>query len=303
MGEKLNKEAPNFIITRTDWIKIQQYARYAYDEGGNEIGGMMVLSPLTWDDREVYQLHHPVILEQEISAGNTVLTAEALAVHYGKMADKFGSKIRHVWWHSHHKMGAFWSGTDDDTIMGTKSPDFTVSLVINLYQDYKLRVQWFKPFEHEENVPLQIIDKPLLKEVTKSIANEVDKLCSERKAVVKSGWSRGVGSPTNIRHYMPHNRYDTQMSLLNDPWDDPGDPQFPHMPEYMTVYDFMDDLLGKYISGEIRTKEFNSLCSQSNQSLKESNSSFRIKILPKKKLQVEVYSMNPRDFITRGGRV
>ena len=102
---------------------------------------------------------------------------------------------------------------------------------------------------------------------------------------------------------MPHNRYDTQMSLLNDPWDDPGDPQFPHMPEYMTVYDFMDDLLGKYISGEIRTKEFNSLCSQSNQSLKESNSSFRIKILPKKKLQVEVYSMNPRDFITRGGRV
>ena len=38
---------------------------------------------------------------------------EKLAIHYSKMIGKHGNNVRHCWWHSHHTMGAFWSGTDD----------------------------------------------------------------------------------------------------------------------------------------------------------------------------------------------
>ncbi len=301
----MNKEKNidyKFLITRKDWLKVQMYARYAYENGGNEIGGMMVLSPIKYDDTDMYQMHHPVILEQEISGGNTILTAEALAVHYSKMSDKFGKNIRHLWWHSHHKMGAFWSGTDDKTIMDNKTPDFSVSLVINLFQDYKLRVQWFKPFEHEENVPLLILDKALIEPIPKYIEKECEKLCSERTVV--------SANPRGIRRWSPQgsgweycNAQQTSLPGL-DPWEtevDLTEPMLPNNPLYMMLYDYLDDITGKLITGEIDYKNFRACCEGTNANLKNQGNPFRVKMFKKKALESDMYTMNTRDFITEKG--
>ena len=126
-----------FAITKNDWDKIQGYATIAYDKHKCEIGGMMVM---IMDDQGDYLMQDPVILKQDISGAQCDLDDEALAAYYGQALHKYGPGTRFVWWHSHHTMAAFWSGTDTNTIEGTPTADFSVSLVINLKGEYKLRV-------------------------------------------------------------------------------------------------------------------------------------------------------------------
>ena len=149
------KMVPEFFISKNDWKKIIQYAESSYRQFKAEIGGQCVVVE---DAEGNFWLKDPVILKQEVSAANCEMDEEALAIHYGKMADKYGDDVRHCWWHSHHTMGAFWSGTDDKTIMENETNDFSVSLVVNLKQEYKLRVQMFYPIEAEVNVTLNIQD-------------------------------------------------------------------------------------------------------------------------------------------------
>ena len=66
----------NFYMNEKDWNTLQNYAKYAYDEHQSEIGGMMIAEQ---DKENKWKLHKPVNLEQEISAGNTVLDKDALS--------------------------------------------------------------------------------------------------------------------------------------------------------------------------------------------------------------------------------
>ena len=169
-----------FWISKDNWNKIIAYAESAYHQMKSEIGGQMVV---VVDDEGDFILENPVILKQEVSAGNCEMEAEALAVHYSKMAGKYGDDVRHCWWHSHHTMGAFWSGTDNSTILENESKDFTISLVVNLKQEYKLRVQFFYPFKHEENVTLNFLEELDAKRNDK-LDKEVEELCTKEATVV-----------------------------------------------------------------------------------------------------------------------
>ena len=102
------KIVPEFYIEKKDWDKIIQYAESSYRQFKAEIGGQCVVIP---DKDGEFWLTHPVIMKQEVSSANCELDETALAIHYSKMAGKYGDKVRHCWWHSHHTMGAFWSGT------------------------------------------------------------------------------------------------------------------------------------------------------------------------------------------------
>ena len=104
------------------------------------------------------------------------------------------------------------SGTDDSTILENKSNDFTVSLVVNLKQEYKLRVQFFYPFEHEENVKLNfMIDDVERDEV---LDKEVKELC-EKDTVTVTSQRNGWG------HHIGYNRYNNGSQLaLNEQNDD-----------------------------------------------------------------------------------
>ena len=144
-----NNKNKKFWISQENFDKVIAYAESAYRQFKSEIGGQLVVLEDADGD---YILEDPVILKQEISSGNCELDGEQLAIHYSKMIGKHGNNVRHCWWHSHHTMGAFWSGTDDATILSHPANDWTLSLVVNLKKEYKLRIQFFSPFMHEENV-------------------------------------------------------------------------------------------------------------------------------------------------------
>ncbi len=307
------QDKPKFYIMRNDWLKIIQYARCAYEKWKHEIGGMMVI--VKEDDR--WRLMDPVILKQETSGGNCDIDAEALAIYYGKVSDKYeGKEIRHLWWHSHHTMQAFWSGTDTNTIEGTPTPDFSVSLVINLYQEYKLRVQWFQPYMHAEDVELQIIDKALLNDIPAVVEKEVEKLCEQQSnyglvkpgAVQKYNHHKGVWQDVNSynRSFMRGlANDDAQESLFG--YEDLSTlqdcPLRPQDPNYMMVYDWAEEATGKLITGEVEYKEFRKHCESSNANLKHMGNPWRVKMYKKKYLQENMYTMPTNAFVEmKGGK-
>jgi|LULM01.1.fsa_nt_gb hypothetical protein len=200
-----------FWISRENWNKVIAYAESAYRQYKSEIGGQLVVLEDADGD---YILEDPVILKQEISSGNCELDGEQLAIHYSKMIGKHGNNVRHCWWHSHHTMGAFWSGTDDATILSHPAKDWTLSLVVNLKKEYKLRIQFFSPFMHEENVELNFLQEEY--DVDDAIDKEVEELCTKETRVITYG-GRGtkVNQGTLWTQPRVYNGYDS-YGWLND---------------------------------------------------------------------------------------
>ena len=200
-----------FWISRENWNKVIAYAESAYRQYKSEIGGQLVVLE---DKDGDYILEEPVILKQEISSGNCELDGEQLAIHYSKMIGKYGNNVRHCWWHSHHTMGAFWSGTDDATILSHPAKDWTLSLVVNLKKEYKLRIQFFSPFMHEENVELNFLQEEY--DVDDAIDKEVEELCTKETRVITYG-GRGtkVNQGTLWTQPRVYNGYDS-YGWLND---------------------------------------------------------------------------------------
>ena len=164
-----------FCITQKNWDTILGYAEEAYDTEKSEIGGMSVMVE---DKNGDWHLQDPVILKQEISSGNTVLEKDALAEYYTKQACKMGKKnYRFCWWHSHHTMNAFWSGTDIAAIDEFSDGDFSFALVVNLKGEYKFRVSVWSPVEAHQDVELEVYN--IRSRRTKKIKSEVAELCSK----------------------------------------------------------------------------------------------------------------------------
>ena len=193
---------PEFYIEKKDWDKVISYAQAAWDEHNSEIGGMMVVVKDTDGD---WSIQDPVIMKQRISAGNTHLDKEELAKYYTKAAIKYkDNEFRFCWWHSHHTMGAFWSGTDTSTIDEYSDGDFSFALVVNLKEEYKFRVSVWQPIETHEDVEITILNNE--RKVSKSIIKEVNKLCSKESYAR----SKGIVKSSNYKHL-------GQTSLWNKP--------------------------------------------------------------------------------------
>jgi len=174
-----------FYITQKNWDKILGYAEEAYDTEKSEIGGMSVMVE---DKDGDWTLEQPVILKQEITTGNTVLEKEALSRYYSKVGKKMGNKnFRFCWWHSHHTMSAFWSGTDITAIDEYSDGDFSFALVVNLKGEYKFRVSVWNPVEAHQDVELEIIDAK--HRCTKKMKEEVKTLCSRPTSTYSGSYS------------------------------------------------------------------------------------------------------------------
>ena len=177
--ENKPNENTKFWIHPDDFNKIISYAAASYNEFKAEIAGQMIVEQ---DEDGDYILKTPEILKQEVSGGECSLDAEELALYYSRNARKYGIDVRFCWWHSHHTMKAFWSGTDDETILSNKAKDWSVSLVVNLKKEYKLRIQFFEPFLHEVNVDLNFLSVD--DDINESIIEEVKEKCTKSKPVV-----------------------------------------------------------------------------------------------------------------------
>ena len=254
------KMIPEFFISKNDWKKIIQYAESSYRQFKAEIGGQCVVVE---DAEGNFWLKDPVILKQEVSGGNCEMEEEALAIHYGKMADKYGDDVRHCWWHSHHTMEAFWSGTDDKTIMENEADDFSVSLVVNLKQEYKLRVQMFYPIEAEVNVPLNIADEiPQSKAIDKEVTSKCEK---ESPRVITYGGHNHRYSQRELFDYNSGFHYGHMV------YDNDCDFKSLTSEQYTQLMKFIDELAEKFYDNKISYEEYKKEAKEANKKLKKHN--------------------------------
>ena len=202
-----------YNISKENWDTIISYAQAAYDIHSAEIGGMSVM--VEGDDE--WTLHDPVILKQEVSAGNCVLDKEALAVYYATAGEKWKKhNFRFCWWHSHHTMKAFWSGTDLTAIQEFSEGDISFALVVNLKEEYEFRVSVWKPLEVHQDVELNIGERS----VDSKITEEVKALTS--KPTYINTWGNKTKSTYMQNGKFRHNEmtlWNNSFGIIDDPID------------------------------------------------------------------------------------
>ena len=167
-------------ILKECWDKIINYAKAAYHGEKAEIGGMSVV---TQDKDGDWWIEDPQILNQEIAGTTCDLDKEDLAKYYTQMAVKYkDTNFRFCWWHSHHTMDAFWSGTDLSSIdeYGEGESDLSFALVVNLKEEYKCRISVWKPLQVHQDVELEIVGKKDV-DIPLEIVTEVKAKCRTRK--------------------------------------------------------------------------------------------------------------------------
>jgi hypothetical protein len=104
-----------------------------------------------------------VLIEQTIAASNCTLDREALAMYYSdsvkhyKKEDITSDKFLYVWWHSHHNMQAFWSSTDEKTILEAAENGPSMSLVVNIKGEYKITYTIKEPIRAYLNCNIKFI--------------------------------------------------------------------------------------------------------------------------------------------------
>ena len=86
-------------------------------------------------------------------------------------------EIQFVWWHSHHTMSAFWSPTDLTAINEFNNGKMSLSLVVNLREEYLFRVNIWKPYPIHQDVDLKI--RKLKRKIPKKIVKEIEELCTQ----------------------------------------------------------------------------------------------------------------------------
>ena len=247
-----------FNMNGKDWDNIINYAKVAWEEDKSEIGGMMIASKDTDGD---FVLTDPVILKQQVSGSNTILEKEALAKYYATTAIKNdGKEIIFVWWHSHHTMAAFWSSTDLAEIETTKSGNVSMSLVVNLKEEYIFRVNIWQPIEAYKELIINIIRPAKL--VPKSILKEYKKLCSDIPSVIT----------TKVNPYYTRQKYKVINNHIK--WADTTD----NDSEYVDLETKVDNLLTDLTIGSINYDKFKSTLIDLNMELEKTDSELECEI-------------------------
>ncbi len=271
-----------FYISKKDWDKIISYAGIAYDEFNAEIGGMAVVIQ---DKDNDWTIKDPVILDQVITAGNTHLNKESLAPYYTKMAKKYSKKnFRFCWWHSHHTMQAFWSGTDLATIDEFQDGDFSFALVVNLKEEYKCRVSIWKPFAMHTDVELNILTTA--NKYSKNMVDEVKEKCSKPNMLTKGYhktapeqsmplWSRHQSIPINADSLVDTKSYD-----------------------YTEAYVLIHNLQKKQADGSLKYTQYLKAVEDFNNKAIEESSGTTIKLLTKEDWESSNLITTPNDHIT-----
>tara|TARA_R110002020_G_scaffold443766_2_gene655066 strand:- start:3589 stop:4596 length:1008 start_codon:yes stop_codon:yes gene_type:complete len=301
----------DFYIQKKDWDRIINYARAREQECGDEIGGMAVIVKDKDDD---YLIKQPVILKQETTGATCTLDKDELAQYYSDMAHKYGNNVQFLWWHSHAKMGAFWSGTDTNTMTEYKNSHWSAFLVVNVREEYKFRVQYWQPYEMGEDIDLNILtSKTKERAIPKNILNDIKDKCCE-KTVVKSNYS----GYTRYNHVGQANLWqnpnvptkDTELDSLLDELETMVDCGMNYYGVEVTIQEepvayLIEQLeMGnqKYCEGQISYAKYAKAVNEFNDTLRRlegpNSPKLRVDLYSENKLLDKCMELSPQDFIT-----
>jgi hypothetical protein len=158
------------ILSQTAWQKIKAYT----DNCPYEIGG---LGQVTTDGVNFY-VSDAEIFTQKVTEAHVDMTAETLATfQFEKLQAKQSLKDYKFWWHSHAKMGVFFSGTDTATIDSSTEFPWLVSIVTNHKHELVGRVDIYVPVHmYVDKVTVEIeqaVDTALLERCKQDIKDKV----------------------------------------------------------------------------------------------------------------------------------
>ena len=299
----------DFWISNKDWDKIINYARAREEECGDEIGGMAIAKQ---DKDGDWILSEPTILKQETTGGTCTLDKDELAQFYADKAAKHGINIQFVWWHSHAKMDAFWSGTDTATMKEYQAGNWSMFLVVNVREEYKFRVQYWKPFELGEDIELNIIDKKNKYKVPKSIMKEVSKKCNKASIVNYSYRNNVINRQTNMFQQTPIPISSETNSLLDEFESSmvSGGISNPSSTIESEPIEFLiwqlEEGNAKFIDGRVNYKRYKDTLEQFNDTLRRlegpNSPKLRVQIYPEKVLMDTIMTSFAHDFITLNGQ-
>ena len=245
-----------FYILEDDWYKLQAWATIAYEEDKNEISGLMTAVPQ--EDGRI-KVGDVEILKQENSGTNTELNGDAVSEYMMKYGMKYNNpNMKFVWWHSHHTMGAFWSGTDENEIKAWKNTSYSLALVINLKEEYLFRVSLWQnsglPIEQHIDTTLTIERETPKINITKAMKKQYEKLCDNKVATYGKGW----------QHYQ-------QNLWTNKPT------KHKHEDNYNLLLEAIESMQDDYVSGTIKFGEFKKKVADVNKQAKERSVPFRMR--------------------------
>ena len=208
-----------FNITEKWWYRILSWAKLAYEEDKNEISGLATAVP---NNKGHYWIENVEIMKQENSGSNTELDGDAVAAYKMKYGMKYNNpNMKFVWWHSHHTMDAFWSGTDLTEIDAWKNNSFSLALVVNLKEEYKFRVSVWKAgnldLSQHYDIPLNICrDNGVF--ITNKMKKDYKELCEEKHSYLGYGTTYKNGKViSNQGHLFGSNKpKETKQSIYND---------------------------------------------------------------------------------------
>ena len=292
-----------FYIKDKDWYLIQSWAKLAYDEDKNEVSGIATAVP---NDKGEYIISDIEILKQENSGTNTELEGDAVTDYKMRYALKHKNPdMKYVWWHSHHTMAAFWSGTDKTEIDAWKNNSFSLALVVNLKEEYLFRVSVWKAgnleIEEHYDIPLHIIRKGGVK-ITDKMKKEYEELCSDKHVGYVTGnkggyttwgqqWHRGHMNGSQVFS-------NNQLNLLDKGNNDNLDMQT--YEAWKQTLEAINDSNDDFMQGEMTFKDYKDrLKDLQDELIKQNITIFKIKSPRMSKHQLTALLMTaiPNDFI------
>jgi secreted Zn-dependent insulinase-like peptidase len=172
-------------------------------------------------------------------------------------------------------MDAFWSGTDKNEINAWENDSWSLALVVNLFQEYKLNVSVWHPVKYSEDVRLEII-RSMPKETKKQL-KEYEELCSNKTNIVSniSGWSNvGYGSQTTMWK-KPTTQTDDLLKGTELKWVD-GESIAPYAELIECVDEAIDDMIEEFCEGKIDYEQYSKTIDTINKQLKQKNAKISI---------------------------
>ena len=162
-------------------IKLYRKLRAYVEQIDVEISGMGEIKKTLEDGETLLTITDIRIFKQKVTHGNTVLDRRDLGKFYDDILRE-GKNMQEwkLWWHSHNTMGAFFSGTDNQTIeefnTETDKENWILALVTNHKEETLIRCDIFAPIRHTiDGLDLEIDygDKDMRKDIKKEIEAKV----------------------------------------------------------------------------------------------------------------------------------
>jgi hypothetical protein len=263
-----------FYILEKDWYKLQGWATIAYDKDKNEISGLMTAIPQ--EDGRI-KIGDVEILKQENSAANTELDGDAVSAYMMKHGMKHNNPaMKFVWWHSHHTMEAFWSGTDEKEIGAWKNNSYSLALVINLKEEYLFRISFWKSngldVEHHEDINLTIERKNPLINISNTMKKQYEELCSNShtNTYTRQGYTNSYSHHNNSVITRNPNQYNLWYNNQKN------ESELSVEKSYLEALSKAEELQDSFMDGTLSFTEWNKEVKKVNKTCKKHKLPFRL---------------------------